>query len=83
MLRAAGLRVTAPRRAIVQALADGPSHATARQILQQGTAYHTRLGRASVYRTLELLCRLGALRPWAGRTGETEYVRVLGGHHHL
>ncbi len=65
------------------ALAFGPSHSTAMQLLERASAYHPALGRASVYRTLEVLSRLGAVRPWAGVHGEPEFVRVLEGHHHL
>jgi Fe2+ or Zn2+ uptake regulation protein len=83
MLQANSLRMTAPRRAIVSALACGPSHSTAQQVLKSARADHPALGRASVYRTLEILSRLGAVRPWASPRGEIEFVRVLGGHHHL
>ncbi len=83
MLQADGLRMTTPRKAIVSAIAHGPSHSTAQQVLERARTDHPALGRASVYRTLEILSRLGAVRPWAGAHGEIEFVRVLGGHHHL
>lgn len=83
MLRADGLRITVPRQAIVSVLARGPSHCTAQDVLDRGRKLHPHLGRASVYRTLETLSRLGAVRPWSSPGGEFQFVRILGGHHHL
>ena len=41
------------------------------------------VGRASIYRTLELLTQLGLIRPiYLGENGPI-YIHAEGGHHHL
>ncbi|MFO8034735.1 MAG: Fur family transcriptional regulator [Candidatus Bipolaricaulota bacterium] len=82
LLRQEGYRITRPRRAVVQALADGPAHITAEGVLRLGRRMHPELSKASVYRTLQLLESLGALRGISSPHGR-RYVQVTSGHHHL
>jgi Fe2+ or Zn2+ uptake regulation protein len=53
------------------------------QIFAKAQAHYPGLGRATVYRTLELLTQLGLVRPiYVGEHGLT-YIRAQGGHHHF
>ncbi len=82
LLRKGGHRITRPRRAVLQALAEGPGHITADGVLRIGRRTHPQLSKASVYRTLHLLESLGALRGIPSPEGR-RYVQVASGHHHL
>jgi Fur family ferric uptake transcriptional regulator len=81
-LQARGYRLTAARRAILAALAAAGGHVTADEL---ATAVHRvapRVGRMTVYRTLDLLGELGLLRPVYQGTGAAHFVLLLDGHHH-
>jgi Fur family transcriptional regulator, ferric uptake regulator len=52
-------RVTEPRRAVLQALADLPDHPTAEQVVTAVEARSPGVHRATVYRTLDTLTALG------------------------
>ncbi len=83
-LVAAGLRLTAPRRAVLAVLEDAAAHPTATEVWQLARARWPELGRATVYRTLEALVRLGAIRPLhLGDGSELRYALAVGGHHHV
>ncbi|MCC6169580.1 MAG: transcriptional repressor [Caldilineaceae bacterium] len=82
-LRGAGYKVTPPRLAVLQVIEQGGDHLNPNEILEQARAIHPALGRATVYRTLELLTQLGIVRPiFVGESGPT-YIRADGNHHHL
>ena len=84
MLRAlerAGYRLTAARRAVVEVLQRG-DHKSAPEVVAEVKRRHPRVGRASVYRTLTLLSRLGALQPSLLRTAQAHYAATRQGHHH-
>lgn len=57
-LRAAGGRVTAPRRAVVSALVDAPGHVTAEELTSLVRAKHPDVAESTVYRILDELERL-------------------------
>lgn len=59
---AAGHSNTRARRAVGEALCGAGGQATAAQLLILGRAHHPTLGLVTVYRTLELLSRLGLVR---------------------
>ena len=82
-LRDAGFRLTEPRRAVVAALERVGPHITADEVLRHGREIHAALGRATVYRTLELCTELGLLRPVVLGDGGLHYIVAEGGHHHL
>jgi Fur family ferric uptake transcriptional regulator len=42
----------------------------------------TGIGRMTVYRTLDLLCDIGVLRPVYQGTGAAHYILLHDGHHH-
>jgi Fur family ferric uptake transcriptional regulator len=82
-LRAAGYKITPPRLAVLEVIQREGEHLNPIEILRQAQAIHPQTGRATVYRTLELLTELGIVRPiYVGEHGPT-YIRAEGGHHHL
>lgn len=82
-LRAAGYKITPPRLAVLEVIEQKGEHLNPNEILEQAKAIHPALGRATVYRTLELLTQLGIVRPiYVGETGPT-YIRADGNHHHI
>ena len=82
-LRNAGYKVTPPRLAVLDVISQEREHLNPNEILEHARQRHPALGRATVYRTLELLTELGIVRPiYVGDSGPT-YIRAEGGHHHL
>ena len=82
-LRRAGYKITPPRMAVLEIIQQESEHLHPHEILEQAKTIHPALGRATVYRTLELLTQLGIVRPiYVGESGPT-YIRAEGGHHHL
>jgi len=82
-LRDAGYKITPPRLAVLEVIQQEGEHLNPNEILRQAQAIHPQTGRATVYRTLELLTELGIVRPiYIGEHGPT-YIRAEGGHHHL
>lgn len=76
IIRRAGHRVTRSRRAVLQVLA-GAEHALDPTVIHsQGRRIHSRLGRVSVYRTLDLLAELGLVRQVHGEGGCHGYARA-------
>lgn len=62
-LRGAGLRATAPRRAVIRVLEDAGEHLSAEDIHRVLEGSGVRIDLSSVYRTLALLVRLRLVRP--------------------
>lgn len=82
-LRAAGYKITPPRLAVIEVIEHEGEHLNPGEILERAQAIHPQTGRATVYRTLELLTEIGVVRPiYVGENGPT-YIRAEGGHHHL
>jgi Fur family ferric uptake transcriptional regulator len=81
LLRDAGYRITQPRVAIVDAILHAPGGFTADGLYEQlrGVAG---VGRATVFRTVDTLHRLGYLRRLHGEDGCNQYVPTTPGHHH-
>jgi Fe2+ or Zn2+ uptake regulation protein len=81
-LRRAGYKVTQARRAVIESLAQEPGHLTAPDVVQAVQRYAPGVARASVYRTLELMTRLGLMQSSTlGGTAAT-YVLTPNKHHH-
>jgi len=78
----AGHKLTAPRRATIEALAHAPDHLTAPQLVTFVAQRAPAVGRASVYRTLALMSRLGLVQASSLGGATTTYLLTLGGHHH-
>ncbi|MBC7099649.1 transcriptional repressor [Candidatus Bipolaricaulota bacterium] len=61
-LRGAGYRLTPARKAVLAVLCQADAPLSALEVWELGRARHSGLGRATVYRTLLLLVRLGLVR---------------------
>jgi Fur family ferric uptake transcriptional regulator len=81
-LEARGLRLTAARRVILDTLVESGGHLTADELTEQVHQRATGIGRMTVYRTLDLLCDIGVLRPVYQGTGAAHYILLHDGHHH-
>jgi Fur family ferric uptake transcriptional regulator len=82
-LRAAGLRVTAPRLAVLAALAESP-HASAEAIMAGARRSVGGLSKQAVYDILHLLVSAGLARRIEPAGGPARYeTRVADNHHHL
>lgn len=83
-LRAGGGRVTAPRRAVVQAMVDARSHhLTAAEILTTVRADDPEFYESTVYRTLDRLVELGVVERVQLGTGGAVFHLPHQPHHHL
>lgn len=80
-LRAIGYRMTAQRAALLKAIWKLDAHFTAEQV-RQALPQAERPDLSTIYRTLDLLCEVGALHALTGVT-PTEYERAREPHHHL
>jgi Fur family ferric uptake transcriptional regulator len=80
-LAAAGLRLTGPRAAVVRTIADQQGAVTAEQLV--AALQPQGVSRATVYRTLEVLERLGVLARMHLDSHHGYTVCDAGHHHHL
>lgn len=82
-LRQAGYKLTPPRLAVLQVVTQGCGHLSPAQVQAQAQDLQPGIGRATVYRTLELFTRLGIVRPISLGDGPPLFIRADQGHHHL
>ncbi len=83
ILRKHGYRITQARRIVLRVLEDATGHYTSTQIIEAVEALDPSVGRASVFRSLDLFTRLGILRPtYLSGSMTPAYVLMTGGHHH-
>ena len=85
-LRAEGLRITKPRRAICEVIADGHgNHLTASGILQAARERSdAKINQSTVYRTLEVLEEAGMLtHGHLGHGPSVYHLSEEAGHHHV
>lgn len=83
VLRQAGHRLTGPRLAVLDIIESGDGPLSPAEVLERGRQRYPELGRATVYRTLDLLTDLGVLRPVFLGEGGARVVAVRDGYHHL
>ena len=82
-LKAAGYKLTNARLAVLAAIEALGGHVTSAEVLAEVEAQDSAIGRASVFRTLDLLTRLGIIRPTYITSSMTpNYVLLPDGHHH-
>ena len=74
---------TRPRRLILQAILEMNSHPTAEEVYASSPVREGGISRATVYRTVESLEKLGAVRRIAGAGSAVRYDGRLDRHHHL
>ncbi len=80
-----GLRLTVPRETIVNVLAKTPKHLSAEDVFFAVHNRHPGIGLATVYRTLELLTRIGLILKFDFGDGKSRYEladETSKGHHH-
>ncbi len=82
-LKDAGYKMTPARMAVLQVIDDEHAHLNPNDVLEHARRIYPKLGRATVYRTLELLTELGILRPIYMGESTPRFIRAEGGHHHL
>ena len=78
----AGYRLTEPRRALAVLIADQDGHFTAAELVADARGRRLGVGRATVFRTLEVLEELGAVERLDLPSGEHAYVGCEPAHHH-
>jgi len=82
-LKKAGYKITQARLTVLEVLVAEHGHITSSDVLEKVEAINPSIGRASVFRTLDLFTQLGIIRPTYIDTSLTPtYVMMHEGHHH-
>ena len=82
-LRTAGYKLTNARLTVLAAIEALGGHVTSAEVLAEVETRNAAIGRASVFRTLDLLTRLGIIRPtYIASSVTPSYVLLPDGHHH-
>ncbi|PJN95833.1 transcriptional repressor [Amaricoccus sp. HAR-UPW-R2A-40] len=81
VLRDAGLRITKPRRIILEILHRSEGHPDATQIFEQAAAMDSRISLATVYRTMKALEESGAIQRHAFGHGPARFEQAHVAHH--
>jgi Fur family transcriptional regulator, ferric uptake regulator len=81
-LKRSGHRLTEPRKSVGELIARRGGHFTAADLLHDARTSRLRLGRATVFRSLELFTDLGVLERLDLPSGEHAYVPCEPAHHH-
>lgn len=83
-LRAAGLRWTPQRGAVLDVLADVDGHVTGAELVERSRHIDPETTPSTVYRTLDVLEQLGVVAHSHGREGRQEFhVNPVADHGHL
>lgn len=84
ILRRNGYKFTPQRRAVVQAIASSEDRLTPAAIYEKVRQEHPKIGLVTVYRTLEILSKLGLIcELHAGGSYRSYTTGALEHHHHL
>ncbi len=82
-MREAGHKLTNARLTVLDVLEKSGGHITSGEVLEQVAEVDSSIGRASVFRTLDLLTSLSIIRPTYINSSITPtYVLLPNGHHH-
>ena len=82
-LRESGFKLTNARLRVLEVLEQSDGHLTSTQILAAVAERDPSIGRASVFRTLDMLTRLAIIRPtYVDSSLTPTYVLLPDGHHH-
>lgn len=81
ILRAAGLRITKPRRIILEILHGAQGHPDATEIFERAVAMDSRISLATVYRTMRALEESGAIQRHAFGHGPARFEQAPAAHH--
>jgi len=82
LLAAEGYRLTAARQVIAETMINSGGHYSADELVDLVHQRTPGVGRMTVYRTLDLFCKLGLARPFYQGTGAARYALMDAGHHH-
>lgn len=80
-LRRAGVRITRPRRIILEVLSATEGHPDAMEIFQRASAIDSSISLSTVYRTMKLLEELGAIHRHAFEGGRARFEQASDEHH--
>ena len=78
----AGYRLTEPRRVVAELVADRSGHFTANDLIAEAQDRELDIGRATVFRALDLFTELQLLERIDLPNGDHAYVPCLPGYHH-
>jgi Fe2+ or Zn2+ uptake regulation protein len=81
-LDAGGYRLTGPRRAVADLIAEFDGHFTAAELELAARGRRLDISRATLFRALDLLAELGVVERLDLPTGEHAYVPCARAHHH-
>jgi len=81
-LGAAGYRLTEPRRIVAELVSARAGHFTANDLIAEAQEQDLGIGRATVFRALDLFTELEVLERIDLPTGDHAYVSCLPTHHH-
>jgi Fur family transcriptional regulator, zinc uptake regulator len=82
-LRAAGYRLTGPRRKLVDLLLQADTPLTADAIYHRVRQARVQANLSTIYRNLATFCEMGWLQAVPGPTGERHYQVQAGGEQHM
>ncbi|MBI3751989.1 MAG: transcriptional repressor, partial [Chloroflexi bacterium] len=78
----AGYRLTEPRRVVARLVSDQGGHFTADELVTALRGRHRGVGRATVFRSLEVLAELGLVERLDLPSGGHAFVACEAAHHH-
>lgn len=81
-LDGAGYRLTEPRRAVAEMIAEREGHFSAADLVSEAQRRHPGLGRATVFRALDLFTSLAVVERVDLPDGDHAYVACERTHHH-
>jgi len=81
-LERAGQRLTGPRRAVAELIVAREGTFTAADLVADARVRRLGIGRATVFRSIELLAGLGAVERVDLPSGDHAYVTCIPAHHH-
>jgi len=81
-LEAAGYRLTGPRRVVAELIAAREGHFSAADLIDDARIRRLGIGRATIFRSLDLMTELGVLERLDLPSGEHAYVPCEPTHHH-
>jgi Fur family ferric uptake transcriptional regulator len=80
-MRKAGVRITRPRRIIVDILVGTEDHPDALEIFRRASEVDPSISLSTVYRTMKLLEGMGAIHRHAFEGGPSRFEQASGEHH--
>jgi len=80
-LREAGVRITRPRRIILDILSGTEDHPDAMEIFRRAVSVDSSISLSTVYRTMKLLEERGAIHRHAFNGGPSRFEQASGAHH--